>query len=395
MPRGSLPSSARPDVLGPASKDGFQVPAKKKRGKSAVSEESPTNPPASVSTPFSEAFRQILNPGGEGKGSRNRALKTQIRNRLGVSDTTLYFWQNPGKSPPGRKPMKPSAKQVVQLAMAIADQSKGENRAGIVNHWLALAGYDPDKASETKVEERDTTAAQLKRIFADAQRVVAQTILSEEQRERVEITPLVTASFFSQSVTSGLLQSWISSGEGGHAVAFWRWHNGSLLKRIQGVSLEAFQKLFALLSGGGVGAGIAVSIFIVMDDYELEAHEVNTLKEHFAAFGDHKPEVYIESFAPGRPQHLGDVWLFMSPSRNYPFLITEYENVFNYLLTLPQAQQESVEQPYNPFSWAENSMLLDSSIIPRFLRDRRISPPQAGKALKFTEEKRWTLLGPF
>ncbi|MBL9144122.1 MAG: hypothetical protein JNM99_10630 [Verrucomicrobiaceae bacterium] len=346
-------------------------------------------------SPFAAALFQELHPHDEeGNPLRNTRLRRQIREALGISDTTLYLWQNPSKTPEGRTPMKPDRDQLVKLGMVFAENKPLQSRTEIVNRWLELAGESPDSSGSGEETSSKATADQLSAMYDEAQRLIDTVLFG---KRHAGFAAIAVSSFFSQRLIEGQIGAWQQKGDGGHVMTFFRWQSGSLMKRFAAKPWQSLSELFTKLTGGshresGIGSGVLITIFIVVDDESLEEHEELKLREQFRTLPDEVKKslvVYVEQPAINRPQHLADIWLFISPSLNIPIQIVDYDQVHAYLLTLPPQQQAVIQRDFNPFAWASCATILEASLIPRFLKHRHISPPIPGTRIEFMSNDRW------
>ena len=388
----------RPQHPLPPNAKGEEQSASDRRRRARKSEAaSPTTQVEITNSVFPAELKGLLSFTEEnGKKTRNTELRERIRDRLRISDTTLYVWQNPKKGPKGRAQMLPSAEQTVQLAMAIADCSPGVNRTEIINRWLALAGYDPKHVAKGDSAFGETTADELTRMFEDSARVISTTILSAAVGQ-AENARIMAACYFSQLVTVGLVNQWCAKAEGGHVLIFWRWNNANLLRRFKGESMKAmaglFRKILVSEKDERIPTGAFISIFVLIDGRPLDKIEQQQLRLHLKPIHTEFPasiQLFTECYsAEIRPQHLGDVWIFDGPSLRLPFLFTDYDRIFQYLLTIPEIQLHNLAPEFNPFVWSSYSAILDESTISRFLSDRRILPPSPKTPVEFLSTESW------
>ena len=344
---------------------------------------------------FADELRAVLNPVDKnGKVRRNPGLRKRIRQALSISDTTLYFWQNPSKAPHERKPMMPSKEKVIQLAMEIASATPGAHRPAIISHWLELAGFSADYIAVTDDFAGRTVEDQIKRHFVDSQRVVEKFLPG---RIHAPDAVIATSCFYSQELIGQLVEHWKESGEGGHILIFWKWNTAALLKRMEGVPFEALSNLFTRLVSSpyqskDIGSGVAISIFIMLEGEEFDEHAQEQLVSHLKNLPDEVNKclnLYVETFGKGRPQHIGDMWFFLSASVNLPLLLVDNDRLHMNLMSLPPSQQAYLQAPFNPFSWASHAIPLDRNIIPKFLSDRHINQPLPGQPISFRSKDRW------
>ncbi len=341
---------------------------------------------------FAAELQSLLSATIKGKRrKKNPELRKSIKDALQISDTTLYFWQNPGKTPAGREnKMKPSADQVARLGLILADEHKLK-RDDLVKKLLGLAGYDPSHPAPTS-----DTADALTGLHNQAKEIVKHVLPQKLPRSS---SALSVGCFFSQRLLLELAAEWKEDERGGHIVFFWRWQGADVLKYFEGNALESFRKWIDDLIIPGSEAKTFVTVFLVLQGGDkFDEASQRTMIEALKPLGDRvvsRMTLYVDSRKNLSQQELFDAGILMSPIVTIPFVMVGYPTLYSACSSLTETEQNALQKVFNPIMWTTQVIQLDSSVVADFLNERRIRPLIPGVAVRLIDDddKRWRKVG--
>lgn len=356
--------------------------------------------------PFSVRLRAVLRPedteGDKVVKRRNPKMRKLIRETLGISDTTLHFWLYPGTKPSGRKnSLRPSVTQVTQIAMLVADEEK-KKRDDVIAEFKILAGFKTGNAST----ESSSSTAPVNLQKKDVDEKKTDLLLGLRDEAKKMISPLLPSSlppssaavamgcFYSQQLLDELTNEWKEDGRGGHVIFFWRWRKGGILRYLRGTSLESFKKYFEGLIDKSAAGKLQITIFLVLEGDTLDASQQDRMVEALKKLGrkvcnQNTLTFYVEGTATPKRHELFEMGILVSRVKTIPFIMVDYPDLYSSFNTFSDAERLVMQNDFNPIMWSVHATILDPSIVPDYLNERRIEPVNTGEPLAILDDSRW------
>lgn len=344
---------------------------------------------------FAERLKNLLRPNGKAK---NPTLRTTIREALQISQSTLYYWQNPPKDPEKNKTTKPTRPQIIRLAMILADE-ENLNREELVSEMLRLGGYeiDPELAATTDARNgRNRIHNDLDDFYAKGKTMLKHGLPSGLQDGSSAIS---MGCYFSQHLLNELSERWKAAKRGGHIIFFWRWQESRILRYFHDYARKAMSEWLAGLIMPGCEQSTWVTVFLCLEGSELSPSQKLQFLGKLGDLGERIFErltVYVdgEEALKMKKREFFDLGVMINPTDKIPFMMVSYPDLYQACIGLEQREKDALQAEFNPIQWTTNITLLGKDSFEDYRIEKQIEEPLPGSPIPKPDEKRWRLIKP-